>query len=141
MIALGLVFTALAGWVLLRPWLLRTGPVVSLALGFTAGAAVVSLQLLLYNLATIPWNRATVLAPWVVLIGWSLYRHPAARPKLTRPQWIEWLALAFGVVVALAWIPYERLMPLNEWDAVMLWMFKGKAFYVDGSVADGRAHV
>ena len=31
-----------------------------------------------------------------------------------------------------AWVPYERLMPLNEWDAIMLWMFKGRAFYLDG---------
>ena len=33
--------------------------------------------------------------------------------------------VVIGVVIALAWIPYERLMPLNEWDAVMRVHLKG----------------
>ncbi len=134
MIWLALLFTAAAGWVLLRPWL-RSGPVIGLCVGFTAGAAALSLQLLLYDLARIPWRRWTVLGPWVVAFGVFLYKRRPARPRWRWPQPMELAALAFAVVALMAWVPYERLMPLNEWDAVMLWMFKGKAFYLDGGVA------
>lgn len=141
MIFWSLLLTAAVGWLLLRPWL-RAGPIVSLCLGFPVGAAAVSLQLLLYNLAAIPWKWWAVVLPWLAALGLAAWRHGWTRPKWSRPQLLEWIALAFGAVVLLAWVPYERLMPLNEWDAVMLWMFKGKAFYLDGSVAPylRRAH-
>ena len=135
MIALALLFTCFAGWLALRPWL-RAGPLVTLCVSFTAGAAALSLQLLLYDLARVPWGRAAVAAPWLAFAALSFYRQRPKLPSLRwrRPGWIECLALAFTAVVLAAWVPYERLMPLNEWDAVMLWMFKGKAFYLDGSV-------
>jgi len=143
MIWLALLFTCLVGWLILRPWL-RGGPVVSLGLGFAAGAAALSLQLLLYDLARAPWNRWTVVLPWMAMGAACLYRRPPqpSRPQWERPRWLEWPALIFGALVLLAWAPYERLMPLNEWDAVMLWMFKGKAFYLDRGVAPylARAH-
>ncbi len=136
MIALALLLTCLVGWLVLRSWL-RTGPAVAICLSFAAGAAAVSLQLLLYDLARIPWSRLAVIGPWLALALLSICRQRPrlGRPSWRRPHWLEWLAMAFGAAVLLAWAPYERLMPLNEWDAVMLWMFKGKAFYVDGSVA------
>ncbi len=128
MIWLGLLLTAVAGRALVPAcpsWLLA----------FPIGAAAISMQLLLYNLARIPWNRPLVLAPWAALAAWRLWRRPKlAWPKLSVPGWLEWPALAFGAAALSAWVPYERLMPLNEWDAIMLWMFKGKAFYLDGGV-------
>lgn len=143
MIYLALLFTCLPGWLLVRPWL-RTGPAVTLCLSFAVGAAALSLQLLLYNLLRIPWGRVSLVAPWAAACGayFFLRRARPGAPRWHRPHWLEWPAILFAAVVLLAWAPYERLMPLNEWDAVMLWMFKGKAFYLDGSVAGymGRAH-
>jgi hypothetical protein len=143
MIWAALLFTGFAGWPLVRPWL-KSGPVVAFCLSFTVGAAALSLELLLLNLAHVPWNRGTVIAPWVAMWGLYLWRHRPqfARPEWSLPQWLEWPALAFGLAVLAAWVPYERLMPLNEWDAIMLWMFKGKAFYLDGGVGPylARAH-
>jgi hypothetical protein len=115
----------------------------SFLVAFPVGAAAVSLQLLLYNLARVPWGRWTVVGPWVLLAGYRVWRGMPRweTPRAVVPAWVEWPPLVFAVVVLFAWVPYERLMPLNEWDAVMLWMFKGKAFYLDGSVAPylGRA--
>ena len=148
MIVLALLFTCVAGWLVTWPWL-RTrpdiGPVIALCLSFTAGAAALSLYLLLINLAHTPWNRATVLGPWLAAMLAFVYLWRGdfqSRWKWSRPDWLELPALIFGAVILFAWIPYERLMPLNEWDAVMLWMFKGKAFYLDGGVAPymSRAH-
>jgi hypothetical protein len=128
MIWLGLALTAVLGRAL-------APACPSFLLAFPLGAAALSMQLLLYNLARVPWNLATVLIPWAVLLGWRIYRRPAiAWPKPGLPGWTEWPPLIFAAVVLFAWVPYERLMPLNEWDAVMLWMFKGKAFYLDRGV-------
>jgi hypothetical protein len=143
MIWAALVFTCLAGWPLVRPWL-RSGPLVACCLSFTVGAAALSLELLLFNLARLPWNRWLVIAPWVLVWGCYVWRCQTRLelPRVSRPLWIEWPAAVFGLLVLAAWVPYERLMPLNEWDAVMLWMFKARAFYLDGSVGPylARAH-
>lgn len=141
MIALALLFTCLVGHVCLPA---SIPAVLRFCMGFTLGAGILSLQLLLYNLAHVPWSRLTVLAPWILVLGFLLERRRPwlARPAWTRPRGLEWFALAFAVLVLAAWVPYERLMPLNEWDAVMLWMFKGKAFYLDGGIQPylARAH-
>jgi|GEM_PF-1090302 len=143
------LFTCVAGWLVICPWL-RRRPALSLAtaigLSFAAGAAALSLELLLLNLARIPWTRFSVLSPWIAaaaahtFFGRRLWAPPM--PRLRRPCLPEIAALAFSGIVLSAWVPYERLLPLNEWDAIMLWMFKGKAFYLDGSIAPymSRAH-
>ena len=134
MIPLALLLTALLGWLLVRPVAAGIPACPSLALGFLTGAAALSLQLLLYNLAHIPWNRWTILLPWLALVAARAPRpRVSASPRL--PGWLELPGLLFAAAVLLAWLPYERLMPLNEWDAVMLWMFKGKAFYLDRGIA------
>jgi hypothetical protein len=139
MIWIALLFTAVVGKAVAPAcpsWLL----------GFPIGAAAISLQLLLYDLVRVPWNRGTVVAPWIALLAWRLWKSPdrflwsrlgKRREQKERfwPGWIEWPPLVFGALALAAWVPYERLMPLNEWDAIMLWMFKGKAFYLDGGVA------
>ncbi len=143
------LFTCVAGWLLICPWLSRRpglGLVPAIALSFAAGTAALSLDLLLLNLAHIPWTRFSVLSPWIAaaaahaLFGRRRWAPPM--PRLRRPCFLEIAALAFSGIVLLAWVPYERLMPLNEWDAIMLWMFKAKAFYLDGSIAPymSRAH-
>jgi hypothetical protein len=151
MIALALGWTCLVGWLLLRPLLRRMpapGLLLTLCVSFAAGAGALSLELLLYNLAHIPWGRISLAVPWGIAGAAELYfwrrsgRPRPLWPKWRWPQWPEWAALAFAALIVLAWVPYERLMPLNEWDAIMLWMFKGKAFYLDGGVAPylKRAH-
>ena len=96
MIWAALLYTCLAGWPLVRPWL-KSGPVVAFCLSFTVGAAALSLELLLLNLAHVPWNRGSVIAPWVAVWGLYLWRNRPhfARPEFTLPQWLEWPALAF----------------------------------------------
>jgi len=125
MIWLALVFTVAVGRIAAPFWLLS----------FPVGAAMLSLQLLLYDLAHIPWTRLTVIAPWLAAGGYYVWRRRPALSPPAFPRWIEWPAIAFAAVALFAWVPYERLMPLNEWDAVMLWMFKGKAFYLDRGIA------
>jgi hypothetical protein len=59
-------------------------------------------------------------------------------PKLAPPELPRAALLTMVLLVPLAlWLPYERLMPLTSqsWDAWAIWLFKAKAFYLDGGVS------
>jgi hypothetical protein len=134
MTLLAALLTGLLGGLVITPWV--TGGLVSLwALGFAAGAGLLSLQMLAYSLAGVPWNLWLVLLPWAALAAWRLRQRPAfERPEW--PNWMEWIALAAGLAAPVLWFSYERVMPLNtrDWDAWAIWLFKAKAFYLDGGV-------
>ena len=132
----GLLFTWLAGLALLpsNP-AFRVG---RLPLAFGAGVFAISLQMLGYDLIGLPWNRWSLLAPWLVLIGVRLYRNGAPAllpetPSFLARQAFLWILIALPFA---AWLPYERLMPLTSlsWDAWAIWLFKAKAFYLDSGV-------
>jgi hypothetical protein len=135
MTLLAALLTGLLGGLVIGPWVAGGGLVSLWALGFAAGAGLLSLQLLAYSLAGVPWNLWLILLPWAALGAWRLRRRPAmARPEW--PSWTEWIALAAGLAAPLLWFGYERVMPLNtrDWDAWAIWLFKAKAFYLDGGV-------
>ena len=132
---LAVLLTTLVGWLVIEPWL-RSGWTAGLALGFAAGAGILSLQMLFYGLARLPWHPAALLLPWAPLCFWRLRRWPVFS-KIDRPNWIEWIALAACCIAPLAWLPYERVMPLHtqNWDAWAIWLFKAKAFYLENNLA------
>jgi hypothetical protein len=112
-----------------------------LALAFAAGAFTVSLQMFAYDLAGLGWHAALLLAPWVVGGAFWAYRNRGSLrpPNAVLPSFPGWecAALLLVALVSLAiWLPYERLMPLTSqaWDAWAIWLFKAKAFYLDGGI-------
>ncbi len=131
---LAVALTCLVGWLVISSWV-ECAWVPALALSFAAGAGVLSLQMFLYGLARLPWHPAALLLPWLPLGYWRLRRRPVwERPA--RPDWLEWVALAAALAAPLAWLPYERVMPLTtrSWDSWAIWLFKAKAFYLDGNL-------
>ena len=70
-----LLFSWLVGLALLPPRL-RSG---RLPLAFGAGVFAISLQMLGYDLIGLPWNRWSLLLPWLVVIGLRVYRTGARR--------------------------------------------------------------
>lgn len=136
MIFLALLLTCLIGWRLLpRRW--ELGPPALLSLSFGLGAAAISVQMFLLDLAGAGWSLPVVLGGWAAFLGWSLWRFGLRLPRLARPaglnlaQATAWLVIAASVAV---WLPYERLMPLTGWDAWAIWLLKAKAFYLDGGI-------
>ena len=91
-----------------------------------------------YDLIGLPWNRWSLLLPWLVVIGLRMYRTGARELLPEVPSLRErWAFLSILVVVPIAaWLPYERLMPLTSlsWDAWAIWLFKAQAFYLDSGV-------
>ncbi len=134
-ILLAVAVTSLVGWLVIGKWA-RCGWVAGLALSFAAGAGVLSFQMLIYSLARLPWNAALVVLPWAPLAYLRLRGRRPAFGRIERLNWLEWVALAAGVAAPLLWLPYERVMPLNtrNWDAWAIWLFKAKAFYLDGNI-------
>ena len=131
-----LLFTWLAGLAVLP---LRPGLTAGrLPMAFGAGVFAISLQMLAYDLAGLPWNRWALPAPWLFLFGLRLYRNGARAllpdiPTFPANRAVLWLLVALPIA---AWLPYERLMPLTSvtWDAWAIWLFKAKAFYLDSGV-------
>ncbi len=135
MIALGLILTALCGWLLVpRRW--QAHPLEGLAMGFLLVAFGLSLEAFVLGiLAVAPWNGWASLAPWVALAGWAAYRRGVHLGSGFEPAALAPLGAAAAVTAA--WLPYERAMPLTSqaWDAWAIWLFKAKAFFLDGSIA------
>ena len=139
MIYLGLLITFLVGWVLLPPkWETGLGAKASFALA--TGMAAVSVQMFAYDLAGFGWGPLRLLLPWVVVAGLAVYRH---RSGILQPLWplkkldVSALDVPLFLVVLIplaVWVPFERLMPLNAWDAWAIWLYKAKAFFLDGNL-------
>ena len=134
MILAGLLLTAACGWLLLpRRW--GAHPIEGLALGFLLAAFGLSAECFFLSAAGISWNGWIALAPWLAGAGWAaLRRPPALGSGFSLPAL---LPVAATAVVCAAWLPYERAMPLTSqtWDSWAIWLFKAKAFYLDGGIA------
>src|SRR5690606_10733660 len=87
------------------------------------------------GVAVSPW---LVLAPWFAAAGYRLFREqPWKRPRIGfKPRTGHNLATLGAVVAAAVWLPLERRMPLTSqtWDAWAIWLFKAKAFFLDGRI-------
>ena len=133
MILLGLILTALCGWVLVpRRW--QAHPLEGLALGFLLAAFGLSVEAFLLGIAGAVPNGWMLFAPWIAAAGWAVAK---ARPYLGGEfRALALLPVAASAAVLAVWLPYERAMPLTSqsWDAWAIWLFKAKAFYVDGGV-------
>ncbi len=135
MIYLALALTCILGWLLL-PSRMSFSLLPRLGLAFAAGAFAISLQMFAYDRLGIPWSRLSVLLPWAAItIAVAVRRRglPGVTPWRA-PAWWE-LALSAGLLVpVVVWLPFEQAMPLTSqaWDAWAIWLFKAKAFYLDG---------
>lgn len=140
MIYLGLLLTCVAGWLLL-PRDYEWGLAAKLSFAFATGAAAISVEMFVLDLAGIGWGRATVILPWIALAGWRGYRDGAALLEPIWPWRVKMPGLTSHVLVAIVlvpvfvWMPFERAMPLISWDAWAIWMLKAKAFYADGTLS------
>jgi hypothetical protein len=136
---LGFLLTCLIGCVLLPPRWQAGGFLPRVGFGFALGMFSISLQMFAYSLAGIPWTAASLLLPWAAGAAVHAWRArevlKTLRPSVPQPAPLLLLILTAALPLAL-WLPYERLMPLTSqtWDAWAIWLFKGKAFYLDGGI-------
>ncbi len=116
-----------------------------LAVCFVLGLGGVSLQMLLYSLASVPFGVLVIAAPWVVLYGITCL--PALRPSGVRGAqkgpggglfegtgWIGLVLLAIIFSQAAYAFVFTPLLPVRGWDSWLIWFFKARVFFIDGGV-------
>ena len=134
MTLLGFILVTTLGWLML-PRKLGLGPVGGLSAGFALGTFGLSVEMFFFDLAGLGWKPWLLLAPWAAAAVWKLTRE---RPNLNWTfHWSDGVALAAVAIALAVWLPYERLMPLTSrsWDSWAIWLFKSKAFFLDGEIA------
>src|ERR1700737_3716237 len=130
---------------LLVAWLTRDpSPLLSIVAPLI-GASLLALQLWLYGGLHMPWNRVTLLLPWVVLVVvsrrrlWAALSRGGGRGKrvgheLPRLEPLELLLAVAGLVIALTYLLNLVTQPLTGIDAVAAWMYKAKLYYAQNAV-------
>lgn len=109
------------------------------------GAGIVALQLWLYGSVHLPWNRATLLLPWLVLVVLSRRRLWAALRSdwdlatqvgraLTQLEPLELVLVVAGLLFAFTYLVNLVTQPLIGIDAVAMWLFKAKLYYAQNAV-------
>jgi hypothetical protein len=130
---------------LLVAWLTRDPSALLSIVAPLIGASLLALQLWLYGGLHMPWNRVTLLLPWVVLVVVSRRRFWAALAgdwelvkqvghELTRLEPLELLLAVAGLVIALTYLLNLVTQPLTGIDAVAVWMYKAKLYYAQNAV-------
>lgn len=141
-LAAGLTLMVVLGW-----WRLPPGLLVPTA--WLVGCGAVALERLLLAQVGLTWNIVTLGLPWPVLavVGvWKLRQtrgNEEASAWWTRmtsglrskASWLDWLALALIVGWTVALLLRTFAQPLSGWDAQVLWVFKGRAMFYEGTVS------
>jgi hypothetical protein len=125
-------------------------PVLFGVTAWLAGTGALAAEHLLLAQAGLPWHPLLLALPWVALgglIGWRWYRTRRAGPAGAGagPPWRRRAAglvvdlgagLAVGAWTAALWWKATN-QPLVGWDAIAMWLFKGRVFYLAGTVPTG----
>ena len=115
------------------------------AISILLGMGLVSLQMFLYSLVSIPYSVFSISIPWISLAIISLASPerrrvllgsgaPFSETKPVEPGWLFWLILL--VIISQVFFAFfsSMLMPISGWDAWGIWFLKANAFFVDGGV-------
>lgn len=121
----------------------RSGMLEKLALGYGAGAGIVTFVMFLAGVAGVPFGAPVITAGAGAVAGFFYYltRRDGKSPfRASRPAgpglagWRLYLAIIMGVWVAakLAFVFYEgTARPIFSWDAWNHWSTAGKVFFYD----------
>ena len=139
---LTIVLLTVLGWTL-SSWAgsLRTDE--RLGVSFLTGAGAVTLILLLFSLAGLPWSLPA-LAIVSAALGWLVWFFSRRRPgagamnlDADEPSRIRRLSVAVNLAIAftiLAYASYATLESMNEWDYLAIWGQKARVFYLSRGV-------
>lgn len=116
------------------------------------GTGLLAAQRLLYAQAGLPWNTLLLALPWIAvgaLAAWRLWAERRANglgfasvpQKWARQTRQERLAMFIEITVALLIAVFTASMikrtlnqPLAGWDALVMWIFKGRVLYQTGTL-------
>lgn len=102
------------------------------------GVGVIATQMFLYSRLSIPWERETLLLPWV-FVGIVLYVKKKiflfSLPKSIKLYGIDYVFL-ICILLAMGYVFFEALLrPVSVWDGWAIWLLKSKVFFIDGYIS------
>jgi hypothetical protein len=108
-----------------------------LSLGFAVGVGIIIVQMFLFSLMGVNWNRFLLFGPWIIwLIFYAIrkkkdlfllhMRFPGGKTEI--------LLLLFIVFLFIFVVLQSQLRPVVGWDAIATWLMMGKGFYLDGGI-------
>ncbi len=137
------VFIAAGYLIMSLTGLSDSDPLFRLALAYPLGAGIVSLQMFFYALLSIPFGFYVIALPWlfsgvlVLLLKPGGYEkrhvHGEAHKRYGLLEKVLLSVILFQVIFSLL---NSVALPVEGYDAWVIWLLKGKAFYLDGAVTD-----
>jgi hypothetical protein len=115
--------------------------------GFGLGTLVVTLWMLALSSLGLLFSLPLIILPLLALVGgvqlvrilWGREHPDATTPSPPQPPptpygfW-DWVFIGLLAVLCLFVVPRALMYPLWSWDAIAMWGFKARVFYLRGSV-------
>ncbi len=108
-----------------------------LSISYGIGVALISFQLLIYDLLGIKWNIAWIILPWILVFAFVLYKVPFKKLfsfSIVKFDAFEKIVLLL-IILLLCYVGLESILrPLSAWDGWATWLFKSTIFFTDGKI-------
>lgn len=102
-----------------------------LSLAYGIGFAVISYQMLFYDLLNIRWTGLSLFIPWIAPFFFVLiFRKKKLIPKIGMFMGSRSLVFIFAMLIILTFIQ-TIMRPVTAWDAIATWFIGGKSFFIN----------
>src|SRR3989304_9905677 len=109
-----------------------------LSISFFAGIGVISSQMLIYSLLKIEWNLISTVLPWLIFLFRKTRPSKITHQFLQNSKPLNLIYWVFIVLISLQiFLISSRIFIHSEalgWDAITIWYYKAKVFFVDRGV-------
>lgn len=139
-VILTILFISLIGYVIIRGLGFFTAKDNLLAIGasYGLGVGLVSMQLYVYSVVGIPWQRTFLLIPWFLFIAYLIFykrkKIKLSFPKIPPLSLLDKL-LILSILITFFYVLFEVLLrPTTAWDTWTNWLFLAKIFFSNGKI-------
>ncbi|MCC6544978.1 MAG: hypothetical protein IT392_10860 [Nitrospirae bacterium] len=117
-----------------------------LAISFMLGMGIISLQMFVYSLLSLPFKVYSIAVPWIVLAvitvlfkssreGLLVNKKITVQPLLKDTGWPDLVLLLIILSQVVYPLLFGTAVPLRGWDALQTWAYKGKMFFYDMGIS------
>jgi hypothetical protein len=138
-VLLTIIFITAIGYAFIKLFnLLSKDSLLAFSYSFGLGVALICFQMYLYTKLDIPWQKISLLTPWLVFILVVFIKKKIfikfkfkQVPKTTFLQ--KFMILA--TLLTFAYVVFEALIrPATTWDSWATWLFQSKIFFINKNV-------
>lgn len=108
-----------------------------LSIGWGLGVGLIGLQLFFYSILQVPWNRITLLLPWILLFFFYFIKHFRFNSKRIIYKF-SLLEKVFIVLIILLniFVSFQAVLrPVQAWDGWDNWLLRPKVFFLNNNLS------